>query len=111
MNKCYQVAQNVKKSQKQQDKRQTHSYPQAKNEKKNPKSNQKKLANNKSTVSNADKGNSIVIMYQDYYGQKVLDFVSQNNFLITNSNITKKFQKENRGTINGCQQITPNDSK
>jgi len=50
-------------------------------------------------------------MYQDYYGQKVLDFVSQNNFLITNSNITKKFQKENRGTINGCQQITPNDSK
>ena len=41
----------------------------------------------------ADEGNSIVIMYQYDYDQKVLNFISNNNSNMTNNNITKKFQK------------------
>jgi hypothetical protein len=67
--------------QNQQDKWQTHACPQAKNEKKVLNQIKKKLISNKAIISKADKGNSIVIIYQDDYDQKVLNFISQKQSL------------------------------
>jgi len=56
-------------------------------------------------ISKADKGNSIVILYLDKYIQKVEEFISNNNFTVANSDITKKLQKITRSTINKCQKL------
>jgi len=50
-------------------------------------------------VSKADKGNSIVILYQDEYNPKVKEFMSNNNFTTTNTDITKNLQREIRNTV------------
>lgn len=47
-------------------------------------------------ISKADKGNSIVILYQDKYNQKMEEFISNNNFTVASSDITKKLQKNNK---------------
>jgi len=50
----------------------------------------KKLINNKAMIPKADKGNSIVITYQDVYNIKAMNFTSNNNFTATKNDITKK---------------------
>ena len=47
-------------------------------------------------ISKADKGNSIVILYQDKYNQKMEEFISSNNFTVASSDITNKLQKNNK---------------
>jgi len=40
-----------------------------------------------------------------------LNIISQNNLIVTNNNVTKKFQKDVRNTINECQEIAHNNNK
>jgi hypothetical protein len=56
-------------------------------------------------ISKVDKGNSIVIVYQEEYNRKVMNFVSNNNFRSANNYPTKKIQKDLQNSINDCQLI------
>jgi hypothetical protein len=62
-------------------------------------------------VSKADKGNSLVILYQEQYNQKVEEFISNNNFTIIEADITKNLQKTIRSVVNDCQRIIHKDGK
>ena len=57
-----------------------------------------KLLRNKALITKADKGSSIVIIYQKVQEQRVADFILNNGAAEINSNITTKFQKDLRGT-------------
>ena len=63
------------------------------------------MSENKAVISKADKGNSIIIMYQYDYKEKVNRFISYKNFAIVKSDITKKLQRDVGDTINKFQQI------
>jgi hypothetical protein len=66
-----------------------------------------KLTGNKAMISKADKGNSIVIMYQDDYNRKIHEFISNNNLQTSDTDITKKLPREVRNTINEFQHLIP----
>jgi len=59
----------------------------------------------------ADKGSSLIIVYQNDYEQKVLDFITNSGAETVNSNITTKFQKDLRSTINSCKSLIDTDKK
>lgn len=40
-----------------------------------------------------------------------MDLISNNNFTITKNDITKKFQRDLRNSINECQQIIPKEDR
>lgn len=67
------------------------------------KSLKEKLVNNKAIITKADKGNSIVITYQEVYHDKVLHFINDNNFTTISSNPTKAFQKEVRRQLTNAR--------
>jgi len=46
-----------------------------------------------------------VILYLDEYNQKVEKFISSNNFITANADITKNLQREIRNTVNECQRM------
>ena len=48
---------------------------------------------NKAIISKAEKGNSIIITYQDDYHKKVIDFISNNNFTITKNDPLRNFRE------------------
>lgn len=56
-------------------------------------------------VSKVDKGNSVVILYQDDYNQSIEEFISNNNFTVTETDITKNLQRLVRKTVNDCQEL------
>jgi hypothetical protein len=56
----------------------------------------KKLDNNEAMITKADKGNSIVIIYQNTYQDKVLQFIKDNNFTNMTNDPTQNFQKKNQ---------------
>jgi hypothetical protein len=62
-------------------------------------------------ISKVDKGNSIIITYQDDYTNKVMHFIFNNNFTNGNIDLIKKFQKDIRSNINQCQLIIPKDKR
>ena len=62
-------------------------------------------------VSKADKGNSIIITYQDKYHKKVMNFISNNKFTNAKSDLTKKFQRDLRSNMNECQLIIQKDER
>jgi hypothetical protein len=70
-----------------------------------------KLHENGALTTKADKGNSVVVVYRDEYEQKVKNFISNNETTETNGNITAKFQKDIRTTLNECKQKIDTDSK
>jgi hypothetical protein len=69
-----------------------------------------KLERNEAMVSKADKGNSIVILYQNDYHSKVKDFINSSNFTILKKNPTKSFQSKIKSTIKNCPAILPKNS-
>jgi stalled ribosome rescue protein Dom34 len=85
----YQVAENIKILQNQQNNRKTQIRLQKRNEKKILNQIKKKLSNNNAIISKADKGHSIIIMYKNEYDQNVMNFISRNNSTVTNNNISK----------------------
>ena len=70
-----------------------------------------KLHENKALIKKADKGSSLIIVYQNDYKQKVLDFIANSGAEIVKSNIPTKFQKDLRSTINSCKSLIDIDNK
>jgi hypothetical protein len=62
-------------------------------------------------VTKADKVNWAVITDRNEYEQKVENFICSNEAIKANCNITDKFQKDLRITINECKQVISADSK
>jgi hypothetical protein len=65
----------------------------------------------KATISKADKGNSIVIISQEIYHKKGIDFINNNNSKNTNKDLITKFQRELRIPINECSHLIQKDEK
>jgi flagellar biosynthesis component FlhA len=65
----------------------------------------KKLSSNLARISKADKGNSIVIMYNKDYNDKIQKYIQNNNFTIMNKNPTTIFQNKIKATLKNCQAI------
>jgi hypothetical protein len=55
-----------------------------------------KLIDNNATVQKADKGNTIVVMYNSDYQLKVEDFINSSRATEKGKNINKTFQKKLR---------------
>jgi hypothetical protein len=69
------------------------------------------IANN-AVISKADKGNSIIIIiYKADYINRIMHFISNNNFTNDKTDLIKKFQKDIRSSINQCQLIIPKDER
>jgi hypothetical protein len=62
-------------------------------------------------ITKADKGNSIVMLYQNDYTTKVNDFLDDNNFAIETKDPTNKFQKDVRNSINQRRLIVPKERR
>jgi len=101
----HQIAHTRKKLYKQQNERPNYSIIQRRNENKVINEIKDKLTKNKAIISKADNGNSIIIIYQEEYKEKINKFISNNSFTIANGDFTKKLQKGIGNTINGCQQV------
>jgi hypothetical protein len=56
-------------------------------------------------VTKADKGNAMVVLYQQDYNKKAIDFISNNNFSTLNKDPTNTLQKEVRKTTTDCKII------
>jgi hypothetical protein len=69
-----------------------------------------KLRSNKTIISKADKGNSIVILYTKDYHDKIQSFIESNNFTIPNKNPTITFQNKVKATIKNCHTTIPKDN-
>lgn len=101
----HQIAHNRKKLYKQQIERPNYSNMQSRNENKIINQIKDKLTKNEAIISKADKGNSIIIIYQEEYKEKINKFISNNSFTIANGDFTKKLQKDIGNTIYECQQV------
>jgi hypothetical protein len=70
-----------------------------------------KLKQNNLIVTKADKGNTLVIIQQDDYHQKVDEFITQNQFVKIDDNHTKKQHNAIKTTINQCKTIIKQTEK
>ena len=70
-----------------------------------------KLHENKAIITKADKGNSVVIIYEDEYIQKVKDSISNNEASETSEHITAKFPKHIRTPLIECKQLIDTHNK
>jgi len=70
-----------------------------------------KLQKNKATVTKADKGSSLIIIYRHGYEQKIHNFISNSGAKEVNNNITTRFQKDLRSTINDCTLLIDTEKK
>jgi hypothetical protein len=70
----------------------------------------KKLSNAKVVITEADKGNSMII-YESDYTKKGQDFISNNNYELVPRDVTKKLQCDIKTTINNCKIIFPKQDK
>jgi hypothetical protein len=59
-----------------------------------------KLESNMARISKADKGNSIVIIYNKEYNDKIQNYIRNNNFTLLNKNPTAMFQNKIKTTLN-----------
>jgi hypothetical protein len=107
----YQVAHNLKLLYKQQHSQVGFNTQQAVQERRTINNIKKKLTENNAVVLRADKGNSMVIVYTDDYHNKIHDFITTNQFSITNKDLTNNFQKQIRHMINNCPTVIPKDRK
>jgi hypothetical protein len=70
----------------------------------------RKLEESNAMVTKADKGNSLIILYEKECNSKILTFIA-NNFTQSNHDITNKLQRSIRSVINECSDIIPKDQK
>jgi hypothetical protein len=71
----------------------------------------RKLNNHHAIVSRADKGNSLVMLYQTDYNDKIQSFLIDNSFSVLPRDPTNKFQNNIRKTISACKMKVPQNSK
>jgi len=62
-------------------------------------------------ITKADKGNSTVIPYLKVYEQKVLEFISKSEADLSDHNITYRFQKGLRNTLNECKVLIGTENR
>lgn len=60
---------------------------------------------NNAMVTKADKGNTVVVMSNDVYVQKVEQFINDNDINRLDNDPTTKFAKEINNTINTCNAL------
>ena len=101
----YQVAHNIKQLYKKHNESQPYNTVNATKEKHTVNKIKQKLITNNAMITKADKGNSIIIIYQRDYHDKVHKFIKDNNFTTLINDPTKTFQKELRNTVNRCQEL------
>jgi hypothetical protein len=91
----------------------THSYnnKNAKLEWKIMKGIKDKITNNNLVIKRADKGRTVVIIEQEDYEYKILDFINNNDFIETNIDPTKQYHRNTRNVANKCNIIIPKDKK
>jgi len=70
----------------------------------------KKLSDAKAMVTEDDKGNSMVIIYESDHTNKVQDFISNNNFIPVPRDVTNRL-RDIKNTINDCKVIFPKQNK
>ena len=70
-----------------------------------------KLISNNAVLVKANKGNTLIIEFQNSYQNKIQTFISNNNFMKIDKDPTKKYQNSIRTSINKCQQIINKDTK
>ena len=70
-----------------------------------------KLTAAKAIVTKADKGNSMIIIPEADYNNKVQNFIANNNFTLTPQDNTKGLQRIMRTAINECKDIIPKEAK
>ena len=99
----YQVAKNIQILYNQQKPHHTHTHTPIKKEMKTIRDIRKKLEENNAIITKADKGNSIVIIENDSYQEKIMQFIKNNESIILDKNYTKKYQKDIRTAINTCR--------
>ena len=63
----------------------------------------KNLSDANAMVTEADKGNSMIIIYESDYTSKVQDFISNSNFELVPRDVTNKLQRDIKNTINECK--------
>ena len=69
------------------------------------------MQSNKATITKADKGNTVVIIYQKDYCRKIKDFIENNNLVTANNDPTKTFQKKVRNAMNECQIVVDKEER
>lgn len=69
------------------------------------------LDQHKATITKADKGNSLIIIYEADYCSKTLEFIDRSQFSLLQHDPTNTFQKDLKHTINKCIKLIPNDQK
>jgi hypothetical protein len=83
----------------------THGNRQPNNENRVINQIKEKLNKNKAMISKTDKGNSIIVLYQEEYKDKISKFTASNNFTTANSDVTKRMKRDVGNTVNKCQKI------
>ena len=69
------------------------------------------LISNNDVLIKTDKGNTVVIEFQNSYHNKIQTFINNNSFTKINKDSTKKYQNSIRTSINKCQQIINKETK
>jgi quinol monooxygenase YgiN len=95
----------------QKERKVTHETKQQIHEKKLINSIKKKMKENNLAVTKADKGNTLIVMHQDEYNQKVDEFITQNNFTKLTRDQTNTQQKAVRTAINTCSNTIKHSDK
>jgi hypothetical protein len=70
-----------------------------------------KLSDTGAIVTEADKGSSMIIIYENEYNSKVHDFISSNNFEKAPKDLTEKLQRKIRAVVNDYKEVIPKESK
>jgi hypothetical protein len=70
-----------------------------------------KLITSNAIVTKADKGNSVVIIYQEDYHDNVKKFINDHNLTTVNSDPTRTFQKELRSSVKECHNLIMKEEK
>jgi hypothetical protein len=68
-----------------------------------------KLHSYNTTVTRADKGNSVAVLPTTQYNQKLQDFIQNNNFKTIHTDPTKAFQSQVRKTLHNSKALIPQD--
>ena len=90
----YQIAHNIKQLYKHYDSNQGYNARNMNKERQVLHSMKNKLQSNNAVITKADKGNTIVVTYQQEYHNKIKDFIVKNNLVNINNDPTKTFKRK-----------------
>jgi hypothetical protein len=98
----HQVAHNIRQLYKTHNETQPYDTTSSVKEKHTINNIKQKLITNNVMIAKADIGNSIIVVYQADYQEKIHKFINDHGFTTLKNDPTKTFQKDLRNTINRC---------